>query len=133
MWRCSRGINLASYVETGERIDGNCSAPLVRTLFTPKSPLHDGAIIIQDGLIVAAGCQLPMRAPVPGSDPAQQALGMRHRAALSLSEETDAIVLVVSEETGRISLALAGKFEAVPRDNLARRLADLLSMRRRRR
>jgi diadenylate cyclase len=123
-----RGINLNSYVETGERIDAACSAPLVRTLFTPKSPLHDGAIIIQQGRIVAAGCQLPLRSPVPGSDPALQALGMRHRAALSLSEETDAIVLVVSEETGRISLALAGKFEAVPRDNLARRLADLLSM-----
>ena len=65
---------------------------------------------------------------MPGSDQATRALGMRHRAALSLSEETDAVVLVVSEETGRISLALAGKFEAVPRENLARRLADLLSM-----
>ena len=77
---------------------------------------------------MAAGCQLPLRNPVPGSDPAHKSLGMRHRAALTLSEETDAVVLVVSEETGRISIALAGKFEAVPRDNLARRLVDLLSM-----
>lgn len=123
-----RGIDLTSYAETGERIDAVCSGPLVRTLFTPKSPLHDGAIVIQRGRIVAAGCQLPLRSPVPGSDLSHQELGMRHRAALSLSEESDAIVLVVSEETGRISLALAGKFEAVSRDNLARRLADLLSM-----
>jgi diadenylate cyclase len=123
-----RGISLASYVDTGERIDAACSASLIRSLFTPRSPLHDGAIIIQGGRIMAAGCQLPMRNPVPGSDSAQLALGMRHRAALSLSEETDAIVLVVSEETGRIAVALAGKFEAMPRDNLARRLVDLLSM-----
>ena len=88
-----------------------CSRRTVRCTTGPSS--------FRTGRIVAAGCQLPMRSPVPGSDPAQQALGMRHRAALSLSEETDAIVLVVSEETGRISLALAGKFEAVPRDNLA--------------
>lgn len=123
-----RGINLSSYAETGQWIDSRCSAFLLRTVFTPKSPLHDGAVIIQEGRITAAGCQLPLRNHVPGSDPAQKALGMRHRAALSLSEETDAVVLVVSEETGRISIARAGKFEAVPRDNLARRLVDLLSM-----
>ncbi len=115
-----RAINLTSYAETGERIDAQCTAKLIRTVFTPHSPLHDGAIIIQNGRVIAAGCQLPLR-----SDPSPQALGMRHRAALTLSEETDAVVLVVSEETGRISLALGGKFEAVPRENLARRLADL--------
>jgi diadenylate cyclase len=123
-----RGINLATYAETGQAIDSSCSAPLLRTLFAPKTPLHDGAVIIQAGRITAAGCQLPLRNHVPGGDPAHQALGMRHRAALSLSEETDAVVLVVSEETGRISIARGGKFEAVPRDNLARRLVDLLSM-----
>lgn len=122
-----RETNLSSFAETGERIEGHCSAALVRTLFTPHSPLHDGAVIIQKSQIVAAGCQLPMRNPESLRDPAHPAMGMRHRAALSLSEETDAVVLVVSEETGRISLAHAGHFEAVPRENLARRLADLLS------
>lgn len=122
-----RETNLASYAETGERIDGKCSASLVRTLFTPHSPLHDGAVIIQKGQIVAAGCQLPLRQHEPLSDPAHHSLGMRHRAALSLSEETDAVVLVVSEETGRISIAQGGRFEPVSRENLARRLADLLS------
>lgn len=121
-----RDINLATYAETGERIDGKCSAPLVRTLFTPHSPLHDGAVIVQKGHIVAAGCQLPLRNH-EHHDPLHSALGMRHRAALSLSEETDAVVLVVSEETGRISVAVAGRFEAMSRETLARRLADLLS------
>jgi diadenylate cyclase len=122
-----RDTNLASYAETGERIDGKCSSALVRTLFTPHSPLHDGAVIIQKGQIVAAGCQLPLRHPELTHDPLHHSLGMRHRAALSLSDETDAVVLVVSEETGRISLAHAGHFEPVPRENLARRLADLLN------
>ncbi len=122
-----REVSLASYIETGERTDARLSAPLIRTLFMPKSPLHDGAAILVKGRVVAAGCQLPMRPPermVGGSRPPT---GMRHRAALSLSEETDAIVLVVSEETGRISIAFGGRFEPVPRENLARRLVDLLT------
>jgi diadenylate cyclase len=122
-----REMSLAAYVETGERIDAQLSAPLLRTVFMPKSPLHDGAAILVQGRIVAAGCQLPMRAPdrQPGAN--RPPAGMRHRAALSLSEETDAIVLVVSEETGRISIAFGGRFEPVPRENLARRLVDLLT------
>src|SRR5438445_110328 len=82
-------------------------------------PRHDGAIILVKGRVVGAGCQLPMRPPerLPGASKLE--VGMRHRAALSLSEETDAIVLVVSEETGRISIAHAGRFEPVPRENLA--------------
>src|SRR5207247_53746 len=121
-----REVSLASYAETGERIDARLSAPLIRTLFMPKSPLHDGAIILVKGRVVAAGCQLPLRAPERLLAAASVPAGMRHRAALSLSEETDAIVLVVSEETGRISIAFAGRFEPVSRENLARRLVDLL-------
>jgi diadenylate cyclase len=121
-----REVSLATFVETGERIDAELSAPLIRTIFMPKSPLHDGAVILVKGRVVAAACQLPMRAPDRHGGPGIET-GMRHRAALSLSEETDAIVLVVSEETGRISIACAGRFEAVPRENLARRLVDLLS------
>lgn len=123
-----RETSLEPYVETGERIDGKISARLIRNLFWPKSPLHDGAVILAEGRIVAAGCQLPMRSHERVSEATTKlVVGMRHRAALTLSEESDAVVLVVSEETGRISLALGGRFEAVPRENLARRLADLLS------
>jgi diadenylate cyclase len=123
-----REVNLAQYVETGERIDGEISAPLIRTLFSPRSPLHDGAVILCNSRIAAAACQLPLvvrdgRAP----ERAGFHMGMRHRAALCLSEETDAVLLVVSEETGRISVAFGGRLEPVPRENLSRRLAALLA------
>jgi diadenylate cyclase len=123
-----REINLAPYIDTGERIEAKLTASLLRTVFTHKSPLHDGAVILVKGRIVAAGCQLPMRSHERLAESGSWLnLGMRHRAALSISEETDAIVLVVSEETGRISLACGGRFEAVTRTNLARRLVELLS------
>jgi diadenylate cyclase len=86
--------------------------------------LHDGAVIICNGRIAAAACQLPLNQPPEGTSPH---MGMRHRAALCLSEETDAVVVVVSEETGRISLAVGGRLEPVPRENLSRRLAALLT------
>jgi diadenylate cyclase len=119
-----RDMPLDSYAETGERIDAEISASLIRTVFSPRSPLHDGALILTNGRIRAAACQLPLGQP---PERASSHVGMRHRAALCLSEETDAVLLVVSEETGRISLALGGRLEAVARDNLSRRLADLLS------
>ena len=119
-----REITLAPYIESGERIDGEISAGLIRTIFSPRSPLHDGAIILCNGRVTAAACQLPLGQPPDGASPH---MGMRHRAALSLSDESDAIVLVVSEETGRISLAVGGHLEPVPRENLSRRLADLLN------
>ena len=94
------------------------------TIFKPGSPLHDGAVILSNGRLVAAACQLPLNQPPEGSSPN---MGMRHRAAACLSDETDAVVLVVSEETGRISVGVGGKLEAVPRENLSRRLAALFS------
>ena len=122
-----REDSLAAYAESGERIEGKLSSALIRTLFTPRTPLHDGAVILVKGRVLAAGCQLPMRSLDRLPDALQvMKFGMRHRAALCLSEETDAIVLVVSEESGRISLACGGRFEPVPRENLARRLVDLL-------
>jgi diadenylate cyclase len=125
-----RNVGLTPYIETGERIDGQISSNLLRTVFSPRSPLHDGAAILCNGRLTAAACQLPLNEHnrEEMQRPGQHHLGMRHRAALSLSEETDAIVLVVSEETGRISLAVAGRLEPVPRENLSRRLADLLSI-----
>jgi diadenylate cyclase len=119
-----RELALTAYIETGERLDAEVSGSLIRTIFTPKSPLHDGAVIIVNGRIAAAACQLPLSQPPDGASPH---MGMRHRAALGLSEETDAVLLVVSEETGRISLAVGGRLEAVPREDLSRRLAALLS------
>jgi diadenylate cyclase len=121
-----REMGLAMYVETGELIDGEVSANLLRAIFSKRSPLHDGAVILCGGRIAAAACQLPLGQPPEG---ASMHMGMRHRSALCMSEETDAILLVVSEETGRISLAVGGRLEAVPRENLSRRLAALLSSR----
>jgi diadenylate cyclase len=119
-----RDMTLSQYAETGERIDADVSAALIRCIFRPPSPLHDGALILANGRMTSAACQLPLGQPPEGP---RSSMGMRHRAALTLSEETDAVLLVVSEETGRISLAISGKLEAVSRENLSRRLADLLS------
>ncbi len=119
-----RQLSLAPFAETGERINADVSAALIRSLFSPRSPLHDGAVIITQGRVAAAACQLPL-GQIPTPENAH--MGMRHRAALCLSEETDAILLVVSEETGRISVGVGGRLEAVPRENLSRRLAALLS------
>jgi diadenylate cyclase len=121
-----REMGLAMYIETGELIEGEVSANLLRAIFSKRSPLHDGAVILSGGKIAAAACQLPLGQPPEGSS---THMGMRHRSALCMSEETDAILLVVSEETGRISLAVGGRLEAVPRENLSRRLAALLSSR----
>jgi diadenylate cyclase len=122
-----REVALDPCIETGEILDSEITPGLIRAIFNHKSPLHDGAVILCDGRIRAAACQLPLGQPPEGASPH---MGMRHRAALCLSEETDAVLLVVSEETGRISLAVGGQLEAVPRENLSRRLADLFSSRR---
>jgi diadenylate cyclase len=123
-----REVSLGSCIESGEIIDSDVSAALIRSIFSPRSPLHDGAVVICNGRITAAACQLPLTV----QDGRQQVvsgkqLGTRHRAALSVSQETDAVVLVVSEETGRISLAAGGNLEPVPRENLSWRLAGLIS------
>jgi diadenylate cyclase len=119
-----REVALTQFIETGEILDSSLSPGLVRSVFHKQCPLHDGAMILTNGRIAAAACQLPLGQP-PESTSAH--MGMRHRAALCLSEETDAIVLVVSEESGRVSLAVNGHLEPVPRENLSRRLAELLS------
>jgi DNA integrity scanning protein DisA with diadenylate cyclase activity len=120
-------MTLGPYADTGERLDAELSSLLVRSLFAKRSPLHDGAVVVCGGRITAAACQLPLGQPPENAS--GQHLGMRHRSALALSEETDAVLLVVSEETGRISLAVGGKLEAVPHDQLGDRLAELLQTR----
>lgn len=97
-------MSLADYADTGTELQGNASSDLLVTIFTPYTPLHDGAVIIRDNVIVAAGCILPLsQSPLP-----DRALGTRHRAALGLSEETDALIVVVSEENASISVAHKG-------------------------
>ena len=104
-----RQVGLKTYVETGTRLDARASAELIVTVFTPPSPLHDGALIIRGDRVVAAGCILPLT-----QNPAlSKSLGTRHRAALGLSEESDALVLVVSEETRQISVAIKGTLRRV--------------------
>lgn len=117
-----RDVPLETFVETGERLDSDISARLLRSIFSKRSPLHDGAVILCRGRVAAAACQLPLGHPPEGVQ-----MGMRHRSAVALSEESDAVLLVVSEETGRISVAVSGKLEVVPHDQLVRKLSDLLS------
>jgi diadenylate cyclase len=100
-----REVGLKHYIETGTKVDARVSAELLETIFTPPSPLHDGAVIIQGDRAAAAGCILPLTQDQRLST----ALGTRHRAAIGLSEETDAVIIVVSEETQTISYAQGGK------------------------
>jgi diadenylate cyclase len=102
-----KDTGLKNFIETGTKIDAKVSAELLETIFTPPSPLHDGAAIIQNDRVAAAGCILPLTQDQRLSS----ALGTRHRAAIGLSEETDAIVIVVSEETRTISCAQGGKLK----------------------
>ena len=100
-----RDTTLGEYVERGSELQAKVSADLLLTIFTPYSPLHDGAVIVRGDSIVGAGCILPLsQQPL-----ADRSLGTRHRAALGLSEESDATVLVVSEESSVISIAERGK------------------------
>jgi diadenylate cyclase len=111
---------LGEYVETGTSLQARVSAPLLSTIFTPYSPLHDGAAMVRGDMVVAAGAILPLT-QFPVSD---KSLGTRHRAALGLSEETDALVVVVSEETSQISLAYRGQLHrGLDRERLAAMLA----------
>ena len=96
-----RQIGLEDVIETGIRIDGLVTTPLLINVFFPNTPLHDGALIIRGNRVAAAGCLLPLTER-PGLS---RALGTRHRAAIGITEETDAVAVIVSEETGTISLA----------------------------
>ncbi len=119
-----REVGLNDVIQTGRRMDSLVSADLLRTIFYPGTPLHDLATVIRGDRIVAAGCLLPLteRRDVRGM------LGTRHRAALGLSETTDAVVIVVSEETGGISLAVDGRlYGNLTPDLLRQRLLGILT------
>ena len=100
-----RDTGLGEYVETGVEIDGALSVELLLNIFFPNSPLHDGAVIVRGERVAAAGCVLPLSDVHSGSTH----YGTRHRAALGITESTDAITVVVSEETGRISITNKGR------------------------
>jgi len=117
-----RRTPLDSYAETGTAIDGLISSELLRTIFMTYSPLHDGAVILRNDRILAAACILPL----PNDPNLGKEYGTRHLAAIGLTQETDAAVIVVSEETGIISLAFRGKLERNHTlDTLRKQLMDL--------
>jgi diadenylate cyclase len=118
-----REIGLRTYIESGVPLDARLSYDLLATIFRPSAPLHDGAVIIQKDRIAAATCFLPLSMnPVLSTQ-----LGTRHRAAIGITEETDAIAVVVSEETGSISLTVAGNIERdMSAEQLRERLSELL-------
>ena len=100
----ARDNQLEEYIKTGTKIDGQISEQLLRNIFFPKAALHDGAMIIRDGRMTAAGCVLPLSS----SERLNADLGTRHRAGVGMSEVSDAVVIIVSEETGTISVAVGG-------------------------
>jgi diadenylate cyclase len=118
-----RDTGIRSFAESGVNLDCEISQELLLTIFFPKTPLHDGGIIIRDDRIIAAACVFP----VSQREDLDRTLGLRHRAGLGITEESDAIAIVVSEETGNISVCYRGKIErGFKPGNLEKRLAELL-------
>ena len=115
-----RETGLKDIIETGTAVDSRISAPLLENIFEPNTPLHDGAVIIRDSRVVAAACILPLTE----SDSVSRDLGTRHRASIGISETTDAVALIVSEETGIMSAAREGRLS---RHQDAESLRKLLS------
>jgi diadenylate cyclase len=116
-----REVGLNTFVEGGVRLDAEVTAGLLNTIFWPGTPLHDGAVVIQERRLAAAGCLFPLTE----NPNVSKALGTRHRAAIGLTEETDAICVVVSEETGAISVAMRGQIlRGLDADSLRRVLEE---------
>ncbi len=121
-----RDIGLKTYIESGIAIDAALSYDLLVTVFNPSVPLHDGAVIVQNNRIAAAACFLPLTVKPRLS----KELGTRHRAAIGVTEETDAVAIIVSEETGAISFAHHGEMERyIDPDTLRLRLRDAFERR----
>jgi diadenylate cyclase len=122
-----REIGLRNYIESGIPLDAETTYDLLVTIFQPGSPLHDGAVVIQENRVAAAACFLPLTVnPKLSRD-----LGTRHRAAIGLTEENDAIAVVISEERGQIALSIDGTLERdLTADQLRTRLQVLLAQRR---
>ena len=122
-----RNIRIGDYAQSGTRLNADISARLLQTLFFNMTPLHDGAVIIREGRVFAAGCNLPL---TQNTEPIMD-LGTRHRAAVGASEDSDAVIIVVSEQTGIISLAVGGElYRNFTSVSLRRKLGELLGMQR---
>ncbi len=120
-----RQIGLKNIIDSGTRLNADLSSSLILTIFGKDTPLHDGSIVIQGSTILAAGCFLPLSEQLD----IKRSFGTRHRAALGLAETTDAVVLVVSEETGAISLAHDGNlYYDLDSEELGRTLKVLLTV-----
>jgi diadenylate cyclase len=118
-----RDIGLKTYIESGIALDAALSYDLLVTIFNPSVPLHDGAVIVQNGRITAAACFLPLTVKPRLS----KELGTRHRAAIGVTEETDAVAIIVSEESGAISFAHDGEMERyLDPETLRQRVRDVL-------
>lgn len=119
-----RDVGLTDIIEKGCRIDATLTSELLETIFFPGSALHDGAVVVRGDRVAAAGCLFPLTDDTSLS----KSMGTRHRAALGISEETDAVAVVVSEETGRISVAVDGKLTGdLSREQLVKLLSELAS------
>ena len=118
-----REVGLGDYIDTGILVDAKLSRELIKNIFVPSTPLHDGAMIIRNGRIMAAGCLLPLTEDRTLSTE----LGTRHRAAIGLSEQADCVVVVVSEETGRISYTYGGHiYRHLPEDQIKEALRTFM-------
>jgi len=121
-----RQVGLRNYIEGGIRLDAVLTYDLLQSIFLPQSPLHDGAVIVQDDRIAAAACFLPLTV----NPKLSKELGSRHRAAIGLTEENDSVAIVVSEETGNVSIVVDGQIErGLLRDELRARLRSLVLQR----
>lgn len=119
-----RAIGLKTVQATGVEIDGKVKPELISSIFFPRSPLHDGGVVIRGDRVIAAGCVFPLSQ----REELHRSLGTRHRAAIGMTEETDALVVVVSEETGTISLAFKGRLSrGLDEERLERMLNAVLS------
>jgi diadenylate cyclase len=122
-----RQIGLRNYIEGGIRLDAILTYDLLQSIFLPASPLHDGAVIVQDDRVAAAACFLPLTV----NPKLSKELGSRHRAAIGLTEENDSVAIVISEETGSISIVVEGQIErGLDSDELRARLRLLILQRR---
>lgn len=119
-----RTMDLGDYLDTGVKVDAELSPELALTIFHPKTVLHDGGAIVKDGRLEGAACVFP----VSQRELADRSIGLRHRAALGLAEQSDAVVLVVSEETGQLSIAYDGELERnLEPEQFVSRLREILT------